>query len=357
VNLLSRYIVGIYLRTFLLCMVGATGLLLIVEFFTRIGDFASYNSQPSLVAAYFALKIPTWLDDVYPAASLLAVLLGVGSLVRSNEIQAMRSCGISVLRLSLPLVLTTAALSVVALVWSEVVVPPSAARARTIKDIDIKSMASRGQLDATSLWLQVPGGFLNIDYFDATNNELEGITLHAVDDKFHLTSLIEIPKASWKSGRWQYDDGTLRRFAPDGSFTYEPLAERNVDLGGTPEEFRRKSPKADEFTIRQLAERVRTLEAKGLDPAGFETDLQFKFALPLSGIITVLIGLPLAIRGNPRSGSAQHIGTGMGMCFLYWLTQALTVAAGHGGSLPPVAAAWSANALFLLVGGLLALRN
>ena len=103
--------------------------------------------------------------------------------------------------------------------------------------------------------------------------------------------------------------------------------------------------------------RIRTLQAKGFDPAGLQTDLQFKFALPLSGIITVLLGLPLALRGSRRAGSAQHIGTGLGICFLYWLMQALTVSAGHAGTLPPVVAAWSANAVFLLVGTLLALRS
>lgn len=356
-NLLGRYLVGLYLRTFALCLVGAIGLLLVVEFFTRIGDFAAYNSTPALVAAYFALKTPKWLVEVYPAASLLAVLLGLGSLVRSNEVLAMHGSGISTLRIGRPLLATSVALSLLALAWNEIVVPPTAGRARAIKDIDIKSMDSRGMLDATSLWLQVPDGFLNIDYFDATSNRLEGITLHGVDENFRLHRLIEISNASWIGDKWIYDGGTMREFAPDGSFTYGPLGERKVELGGTPAEFRRKAPRSDEFSIRQLSQRIRTLRAKGLDPAGFETDLQFKFALPLSGIITILIGLPLALRGSTRAGSAQHIGTGMAVCFLYWLTQALTVSAGHAGTLPPAIAAWSANAIFLLVGALLALRS
>jgi len=356
-NLLGRYLVGLYLRSFALCLVGAIGLLLVVEFFSRIGDFAAYNSNPSLVAAYFALKTPKWLVEVYPAASLLAVLLGVGSLVRSNEILAMQGSGISMIRIGSPLLATSIALSLMAMAWNEIVVPPSQGRARAIKDIDIKSMDARGMLDATSLWIQVPDGFLNIDYFDATRNKLEGITLHGVDERFRLSRLVEIPDASWKADHWMYDGGTVREFSADGSFTYTPLGDRRIELGGTPAEFRKKAPRSDEFSIRQLAQRIRTLRAKGLDPAGFETDLQFKFALPLSGIITILIGLPLALRGSSRSGSAQHIGTGMGVCFLYWLMQALTVSAGHAGTLPPAVAAWAANAVFLIVGGLLALRG
>jgi len=357
VNLLARHLVALYLRTFALCLLGAIGLLVVVEFFSRIGDFASYNSEPALVAAYFALKVPKWLVEVYPAASLLAVLLGVGSLVRTNEVLAMHACGISLARIGRPLLATSILMSLVALTWNEVVVPPTASRARTIKDIDIKSLNSRGMLDATSLWLQVPEGFLNIDYFDATNNRLEGITLHGVDSRFHLNRLIEIPNASWKDDHWEYKDGTVRDFTAGGDLIYTPLGSEKVEFGGTPADFRRKAPRADEFSIRQLAQRIRTLKAKGLDPAAFETDLQFKFALPLSGIITVLIGLPLALRGSSRSGNAAHIGTGMGVCFLYWLTQALTVSAGHAGTLPPALAAWAANALFLMIGGLLALRQ
>jgi lipopolysaccharide export system permease protein len=357
VNLLSRHLVGIFLRTFALCIVGAIGLLLVVEFFSRIGEFASYDSHPSLVAAYFALKTPKWLVSVYPAASLLAVLLGIGSLVRSNEVIALQACGVSIARVGRPLLGTSIILSLLALAWNETVVPPTAARARAIKDIDIKGMASRGMFDATSLWLQVPDGFLNIDYFDATNNVLDGITLHGVDERFRLSRLIEIPGATWKKDHWEYEGGTIREFTSDGGFTYGPLGDRNVELGGTPAEFRKKAPRSDEFNTRQLAQRVRMLRAKGLDPASLQTDLHFKLALPLSGIITVLIGLPLALRGSRRSGSAQYIGTGMGVCFLYWLMQAFTVSAGHAGTLPPVVAAWAANVVFLLVGGLLALRS
>lgn len=356
-NVLARYLVGLYLRTFLLCLAGAVGLVLVVEFFDRIGDFAAYDSDPSLIAVYFALKIPKLMADVYPAAALLAVLLGVGSLVRGNEVLAMHACGVSVARVARPLLVTSLVLSAMVMLWNEIVVPPTASRARAVKDIGIKGLRERGMLDATSLWLQAPSGFLNIDYFDAAKETLQGITLHDMDEDFHLQRLIEIPSASWTGDRWKLQGGTVRTFAEDGTFTYVPLGDRPVDLGGTPEEFRKKAPRSDEFTIGELAQKIRTLEAKGLDPAGFQVDLHFRMALPLSGVITVLIGLPLALRGSRRSGTAQHLGTGMGFCFAYWVTQALTVSAGHAGTLPPVVAAWAANAIFLLVGTILALRT
>lgn len=357
-SILGRYVVGLYLRSFVLCLAGAVGLLLVVDFFQRIGDFATYDADASLVAAYFALRIPKMLADIYPAAALFAALLSVGSLVRSNEVPAMHACGVSVFQIARPLVVTSICISFVALMWNETVVPPMAARARTVKNIGIKGLRDRGMLDASSLWFQVPEGFLNIDYFDASREILHGVTLHAIDSGFHLRRIVEVPQATWRGDHWDLSSGTVRTFGDAaGAFEFRPLTEGDLTLAGTPAEFSKRAPRADEFNARQLAERIRVLKAKGLDPAEFQVDLQFKLALPLSGVITVLLGVPLALRGSRRGGVAQYLGTGLTACFAYWLTQALTVSAGHAGALPPVVAAWSANVLFVLIGGLLASRT
>lgn len=355
-GILGRYLVGLYLRSFVLCLASAVGLLLVVDFFQRIGDFAAYDADASMVAAYFALRIPKMLADVYPAAALFAALLGVGSLVRSNEVQAMHACGVSVFQIARPLVVTSIFLSFLALLWNETVVPPMAARARTVKNIGIKGLRDRGLLDASSLWFQVPDGFLNIAYFDATREVLHGVTLHAIDTDFHLRRVVEVPQATWQGDHWKLAEGTVRTFGEAGAFDFRPLTDGDLTLAGTPVEFRKRAPRADEFNTRQLAERIRMLKAKGLDPAEMQVDLQFKLAMPLSGVITVLLGVPLALRGSRRGGMAQYLGTGLTACFAYWLTQALTVSAGHAGALPPVVAAWSANVLFVLIGGLLATR-
>ncbi|HYC54174.1 MAG TPA: LptF/LptG family permease [Candidatus Binatia bacterium] len=356
--MLGRYLVGLYLKVFVLCLTSGVGLLLVVQFFGRIGDFVQYDSSAGMVAAYFFLRIPEVLVEVFPAAALLAVMLSVGSLVRFNEVLALQSCGVNVFRLARPLLAASLILSVVTLLWNETIVPPSAARARNVKDLGIKGLRDRGLLDATSLWFQLPEGFLKIEYFDATREMLHGVTLHELDDTFRVSRLVEVTTAAWRGGRWELGEGTVRSFTPEGGFAYRPLGSGDLELVGTPAEFRRKTPRPDEFNYVQLAQRIRVLEAKGLDPAEFQTDLQFKLALPMSGVITVLLGLPLALRSSRRGGGmTSQIGTGIVVVFLYWLTQAVSVSAGHAGALPPVIAAWTANVLFVLVGGLLALRT
>lgn len=356
-SLLGRYLIGRYLRSFAMCLAVALGLLLVVDFFQRIDDFASYKANPSMIAAYFVLRAPKILSDVYPAAALFAVLLSIGSMVRTNEVQAMHACGVSVFQIARPLVVMSVCISILAFLWNETVVPPAAARARIVKNIGIRGLRERGLLDTSGLWFEAPQGFLSIDYFDAAREVLHGVTLHVLDPAFHLRSMVEIPQATWRTDHWEPEEGTVRTFGEGGSFEFRPLAPGDLTISGTPAEFSKKTPSADEFNTRELAARIRALEAKGLDPAEFQVDLQSKLAMPLSGVITVLLGVPLALRGSRRGGTAQYLGTGLAACFAYWLTQALTVSAGHAGALPPVIAAWTADILFVLIGGLLASRT
>ncbi len=356
-SILGRYLVGLYLRAFVLCLVGAVGLLLVVDFFQRIGEFATYDANASLIATYFALRAPKMVADVYPAAALFASLLSVGSLVRTNEVQAMHACGVSVFQIARPLVLTSICISIIAFMWNETVVPPMAARARAVKNIGIRGLRERGLLDTNSLWFQVPEGFLNIDYFDAAQEILHGVTAHMVDSNFHLRRIVEVPQATWQQDHWNLASGTVSSYGEAGALEFRPLVPGDLTLAGTPAEFSKRTPRADEFNTRELFERIQMLKSKGLDPAEFQVDFQFKLAMPLSGVITVLLGVPLALRGSRRGGMVQYLVTGLMACFAYWLTQALTVSAGHAGALPPFIAAWTANILFVLVGGLLASRT
>jgi lipopolysaccharide export system permease protein len=70
----------------------------------------------------------------------------------------------------------------------------------------------------------------------------------------------------------------------------------------------------------------------------------------MSGLIGVLLGFPLAIRGGRHFGLGYNVAVGLVTGFAYWATLAFTVSAGRLGLLPPAVAAWSANAVFAIVG-------
>jgi lipopolysaccharide export system permease protein len=65
----------------------------------------------------------------------------------------------------------------------------------------------------------------------------------------------------------------------------------------------------------------------------------------------VLLAVPLATRGTRATSLPAAIGLGCLIGFSYFFVVGFARALGQTGTLPPVAAAWTANALFALVAG------
>jgi lipopolysaccharide export system permease protein len=354
VSTVSRYLVGAYLRAFVLVLLFGTALFLVVDLVDRLADYAEYSPTPASMATFYALRLPRILTDVYPAVSLLAVLTSLGALARRREILALQACGVSDFQLAAPLLAAAGLISVAVFAWSELVVPPTAAEARRVKDVVIKKNRDMGMLDARSLWFQDAQGFVNIEYFDALHDTVHGLSLYVVDDRFRLRRIVEVPSATWRGGRWEMGPGKVREVASDGAVSDRPLQAGDLRLDDAPSALAKRRPHAEEFTVRELRRRISNLEAKGLDADPLRVDLHAKLALPLSGVVSVLLGFPLGARGGRRFGLGYNVTVGLAVGFAYWVALAIAMSAGRIGVLPAPVAAWSANAIFACAGLLLA---
>lgn len=350
-SIIARYVVAQYLKAFGLCMAAGAGLFLIIDFFDSVNNFEGHEPQMITVAAYFLLKVPNMIREVYPAAALMAVLTSLGVLARHREILALRACGVGTWQLAVPLLYVAGLISVVMFIWNETVVPPTTAESRRIRDISILKKQSSGAFNARSLWFQRADGFVNIDYFDANRRALYGLTFYESGKDFRLRRVLEVPEAFWRNERWEMTGGTVKQFEPGGDILVRPMLDGELELEDPPSAFANRRQKTKELDYVRLRELIQTLKAKGLRADEFVVDLYAKLALPFSGLITVLVGFPLAVRGGGRGGVAQNAVAGLTVGFAYWVTMAVALAAGRTGGLPPLVAAWAANILFAILGG------
>ena len=101
---LNRYIVFDYLVIFLAAL-GLITFVMTVGALVRAVDLMARGVSVSLIARFFFQNIPNILSFSMPISTLFAALLLFGRLSMDSEISAMKSCGISLWRLSAPLVL------------------------------------------------------------------------------------------------------------------------------------------------------------------------------------------------------------------------------------------------------------
>ncbi|MBD3316411.1 MAG: LptF/LptG family permease, partial [Chitinivibrionales bacterium] len=99
----------------------------------------------------------------------------------------------------------------------------------------------------------------------------------------------------------------------------------------------------------ELNQAIEKARKRGEPTQKYQADLDFKIALPFMNMIVILLGISITARAG-RKGTAGLFGIGLLLCFSYWVLARFGLAMGQNGKLPPMAAAWLGNILYLTIG-------
>lgn len=348
-SILDRYLAQGFLRIFFLSLLCTTSLYLVVEFFDRISTFLETGAPLWTVLRYIFYRAPLSISRVIGFASLFSALFSLGLLARTQEITAMRSAGISVQRVAVPLLIVSVFICLFNFFWNEALVPIFSHQAQTIYTTEIKSKAQQSLLGTRDIWVRGEGSFINIDNFDTQNTVLEHVTIFLLNRDFSLRGIVEIPRASWNGHAWEANEATQWALSPDGKLVSEK-ATTTPRISESPDDLKLLARDADEFSYFDLQKQISDMKSKGIDTTSQEVDLQGKLALPLISPLMVLIAIPFALKRQMTGSMALSFGFAMLIGFGYWVLTAFCISLGHGGALPPWLAAWVPNSIFAMVG-------
>jgi lipopolysaccharide export system permease protein len=111
-SILHRMILGELTKVFLIALVGITGILLMAGL---ISEASQQGLGPSQVLAAIPLLIPSTLPYTIPATTLFAACIVYGRLAADNEILAIKSAGVNLVKVVMPGVVLGLAMSAVTL--------------------------------------------------------------------------------------------------------------------------------------------------------------------------------------------------------------------------------------------------
>jgi lipopolysaccharide export system permease protein len=348
-GIVDRYLVQGFLRVFFVSLVGVTAMYLVVEFFDRIGTFLATGTPLWTAVRYFLYKLPLSISRVLGFVALFSTLFCLGMLVRTQEVTALRTGGLSVFRISLPLLLLSFVICLGTFFWNESLVPIFAHKAQTIYKTEVKSKQPQSLFGTRDIWIRGEGSFINVDHFDTKKGTLQGISVFSLNRDFNLTGLIEIPGARWTGAQWEASGATEWHFLENGKIFKQNVA-ASVPIFETPEDLKLLAREPEEFTFFDLQKQIVDLKNKGIDATPQEVDLQVKLALPFIAPLMVLLAIPFALKGRVGGGIARSFGVAMLLAFAYWVVAAFCVSLGHNNALPPWVAAWLPNLIFGFVG-------
>lgn len=356
-SLITRYVLRLFITAIAVSLVAFVSIFFVVDLIEQLDRFLDREVAPVYIALYYVYYTPYIFVLTIPVSLLLASLYTFGQLTRLGELTAMKASGLSLYRLLRPMLLVSVVVSA-CLFWAgEWLVPHTSMKRAEIKSEHVDLQGGEGQhIRHEVYFLGERGRQIYVRVFDGQKAEGTGVFVTEFRSGA-VSSVLEAESAAWKDGRWLLSNGVERRFQAGGGLSeYISFAALEPDgWSETPEDFMRGQKRPEEMSYGELDELIRNVRRGGGDVQGYLVDLNLKIAFPSAGLIIVLLGGALASHLR-RGGVAVGFALSIGICFVYWGLLRFAQAFGHAGLLPPMTAAWGANALFCLLALILLVR-
>ncbi|MBI5286023.1 MAG: LPS export ABC transporter permease LptG [Deltaproteobacteria bacterium] len=354
---ITRYILKEFLSIFLLSLTAFITLYLLIDFFEKIDDLVEHNVTTLEVFQFFLYKIPLIFYQVAPVAILLSTLLSLSLLSRHHEITAIKSSGISILRVTIPILISAIVVSIISFIVNEEIAPVTNQRVEDIKQTKVEGKTDTIAFQQGRFWYRGDGVIYSISYLDPKRNTIKGLTLYEMDRDFNPTKRIDAQEAVWVNGKWVVKNGFLTEFRTGeaGRITpiTIPISGWILRLSEGPEGFKRVERLAEEMGFKELQGYVKRLKREGYNPTRYTVDLYNKVSFPVVSVIMALIGIPFAVKGGRHSGIATGVGLSFIIGFSYWVIFAINTSLGYSGLIPPLVASWATNIIFAAMGVLM----
>ncbi|HYA23444.1 MAG TPA: LPS export ABC transporter permease LptF [Terriglobales bacterium] len=334
-------------------------LLLVFTVFELLGDIVRNQISPLIVGEYLLSVSPYFLYNMAPLAILLAVLITLGLMHRSNEITAIKATGISIYRIVTPVLVACTILAVGLFFSDQLYLPYANKRQDALRNM-IKGKPAQTYLNPDRKWIF--GQHSNIYYyqlFDSERNEFGRLSVFQFDPAtFQLTQRIYAARARWEDTvrQWVCTQGWERDFRGPAIQNY-----RMFDVGTfaavsePPTYFKKEVKQSSEMNYQELRRYIHDLQQSGFEVVRLRVQLEKKFAFPMVSLVMAVLAIPFSLQAG-RRGAVTGVAVAVGIALVYWTVSGLFEAMGNISELPPFLAAWSPDLIFALLGGYMILR-
>ena len=358
-RIFQRYIVVEFIQPFLYCLVSFIFMFMLVDLFTHLDEFIRLKVPLDTILSYYFNFIPIIFVQTAPIAALLSTMFVLGNLTRHTEITAMKASGISTWRIAQPLLFTALLISVLTYYVNEKYVPQAELFTQTLRDEKMTDKRKTKNEKVTVIKDMAVLGNDNTMFYAKTYNIPEKTLFDVIilehDMFLKLTSKIICEQLKWQDDKWVCTKYIKYNLDYTGQVIGEPEVkdETVMEIKETPKDFEIKSQlQADFMNYKQLKEYRKRLSGTSKNILKrLAVDMHYKISFPFVSFVTVLIGIPFALRGRGRRhGVFMSIGMSVILVLCYYTLNAVSVALGKGGVLPPVIAAWLANIVYFILG-------
>ncbi|MBK8550927.1 MAG: LptF/LptG family permease [Ignavibacteria bacterium] len=357
-KILDKYILKQFIKNFLFGLLCFILVFILVDLFENLDKFIDKNLNAGSILQYYLYFIPEILKLITPVGMLLATLFTMSKLANYSEMTAINAAGISLSRISLPLIVFGFLITLFSIYFNGWITP---------KSNSAKFNFERQYLDKN----KIAGLIQNLHIQDSENTILS-IGSYNEPDKTGSNSSIQIFNDKDQSKlNYRFDIKTMKLDSDKNEWKLINVSKREFDSSLTenytfkdtiyvsqipeikkiylsPSQILKKQLKPDELLLSEQKELITSMEESGQNVSRTKVDYYSKISFPFANIIIILFGL--SISSNKRkSGAALQFGISILIAFVYLGFIKVSQTLGYNGEINPILTAWMANILFFSI--------
>ena len=348
-KMLDKYILKQVIEMFIMGVLVFTSIIFASDtFITLIKQISMYGIPFKIAFLIIILHLPAVFVMTIPMGVLLATVMTLNGLSLSSEITVMRACGIGLNRIAKPIFIFSIVMACVSFILNETVVP---VMTKQSTDLALYAFSKKnipeGKHNFTFKEVKEGGLLKRLFYVgDCTDKQLHNITVLDAS-KEGTIQILQAKEGTTTPEGWNFQNGAIYTVSDNGKTLDTTLFGDSVIKFGMDLSKEMNRNLANEYNFVQLCKYLASPDVENKNV--LKINLFDKIALPLTTIVLVLIGVPLAIT-PPRVRYNRGFLFSILIIFAYYLIRALSISFGEAGSLIPVLAAFMPNIILTIAG-------
>lgn len=366
INVLDRYIINEFWLPFLSGAAIITGVWLSADQLRKVFKLITISDAPiTLAITILGLHMPDILVTTIPIGVLWGTFLVFSRLNNDSEIIAMRTSGISLLRILQPVIIFGIITALITFLISELIVPITSPLVRKLEIYSVyKTPFTKTKKNFTYLEKSSDKKLKRIFYAQTYRPDEDILKRIVILDftKEGLTQIYTAKKAKWMplKGGWILYKGTNHFISNNDELSrVSSFEEFFIPSGSTPAKVIRQIERPEDMDFIKLWRFLELQKDTTVHTDDYiEARIVFhkKFSTPAACLLIALIGAPLGILPRRSSSSWNYIILSI-IIFFFYMSRSVCNSLAETGRFYPFLAAWLPNIILFGIAAIIIARR
>ncbi len=341
-------------------------LYILIDSTGKLDEIIDRKVPIKVLVKYYLSFFPIIIVQTSSICCLISVLFTYTALNNNNEIIALRASGMSFWQITKPAIFFGILISISIFLINEKFVPKATEVTQQIK---LENLALKADREAQKKAIKnltfygLKNRLFFIDSYDPNTYEIQGINITQYDNDQNIIQKIAALNGKWTGIAWKFFNVQITNYdytGPKPTGRLKPYTEKLMDIKETPDDYLKQRLLVSSMNIKELNNYISKFRSSGAEKAltNLRVDYHRKIAYPFSNFVIILVGLPFALFIQSRQRSTfSSLGIAIAIGFLFYVTDAVSIAFGKGDALPPLLSAWMAPMIFSGIAILLIEKN